>query len=158
MKWDPKVRNSHSSFCRPKNGIHITLKPNGKPLKDFKQRSCIIWCCKENRLARYKSGSSKTKRKAISGIQVRDHQNGGHEMKRHEQVHVLVWIGSVINQGHLRGSLVERLLLAQVVILGSWDGVPHQAPHMESASLSPYVSAPLSVSLVNEWINKIFFF
>ena len=43
--------------------------------------------------------------------------------------------------GRLGGSLVERLPLAQVVILGSWDRVPHRAPCGEPASLSAYVSA-----------------
>ena len=40
-------------------------------------------------------------------------------------------------QGHLGGSAVEHLPSAQVVILGSWDGVLH---------LSAYVSASLCVS------------
>ena len=52
--------------------------------------------------------------------------------------------------GHLDGSVIERLPLAQVVILGSWDQVPHQAPRREPASLSAYVSAFLSVSLMNK--------
>ena len=51
--------------------------------------------------------------------------------------------------GCLGGSLVEHLPLAQVVIPGSWDLVPHQAPSGEPASLSAYVSAYLSVSLMN---------
>ena len=50
------------------------------------------------------------------------------------------------NPGHLCGSVVERLPLAQVVILGSSDRVPHQAPHGESASPSAYVSASLCLS------------
>ena len=52
--------------------------------------------------------------------------------------------------GHLGGSVVERLPLAQVMILGSWDQVPHRAPHREPASPSAYVSASLSVSLMNK--------
>ena len=36
--------------------------------------------------------------------------------------------------GHLGGSEVEGLLLVQVVILGSWDQVPHQVPHREPDS------------------------
>ena len=43
---------------------------------------------------------------------------------------------------------------AQGVILGSWDQVPHQAPHREPASPSACVSASLCVS--HEYINKIF--
>ena len=50
------------------------------------------------------------------------------------------------NEGCLGGSAVERLPLAQGVILGSWDWVPHRAPHGEAASPSTYVSAPLYVS------------
>ena len=52
--------------------------------------------------------------------------------------------------GHLGGSVVEHLPLAQVVILGSWDQVPHGAPHREPASPSAYGSASLSVSLMNK--------
>ena len=50
----------------------------------------------------------------------------------------------------LGGSVVEPEPLAQVMILGSWDGVPHPAPHWESASPSACVSAILSVSLMNK--------
>ena len=49
--------------------------------------------------------------------------------------------------GHLGGSVVERQPLAQGVIPGSWDRVPHQAPPGEPASPSAYVSAPLSLCL-----------
>ena len=42
------------------------------------------------------------------------------------------------------GSVVEHLPLAQVVILGSQDGVPHQDPLGELASPSAYVSASIS--------------
>ena len=48
------------------------------------------------------------------------------------------------------GSVAERLPLAQGVIQGSWDPVPHQTPHNEPASPSAYVSAPLSLSLMNK--------
>ena len=48
--------------------------------------------------------------------------------------------------GHLGGSVVECLPLAQGVILGSWDRVPHQAPYREPSSPSAYVS----VSLMNK--------
>ena len=52
--------------------------------------------------------------------------------------------------GCLGGSAVEHLPSAQGVILESQ--VPHQAPGMEPASLSAYVSAclSLSVSLMNK--------
>ena len=49
------------------------------------------------------------------------------------------WVGCV------GGSVVEHLLLAQVMILGYWDQVPHWAPHRKSAPPSAYVSASLSL-------------
>ena len=51
---------------------------------------------------------------------------------------------------HLGGSMVEYLPLAQGVIPGSWDQVLHRAPCEEPASPSAYVSAPLSLSLMNK--------
>ena len=51
------------------------------------------------------------------------------------------------NEGHLGGSAVEHLPLVQGMILGLWDGVPHQAPHRESASPSACLCLSLSVSL-----------
>ena len=48
--------------------------------------------------------------------------------------------------GHLGGSEVEHLPLAQVVIPGSWDRVLHQAPCREPASPSACVSASLGLS------------
>ena len=56
--------------------------------------------------------------------------------------------------GHLGGSVVEHLPLAQVVILGSWDRVLHQAPCGKPASPSACVSAPLSLSLMNKVLKK----
>ena len=47
---------------------------------------------------------------------------------------------------HLGGSVVEHLPSAQVVNLGSWDQILHQAPLMELASPSAYVFASLCVS------------
>ena len=41
------------------------------------------------------------------------------------------------------GSVVEHLCLTQVMILGSWDQVLHQALPGESASPSAYVSASI---------------
>ena len=52
--------------------------------------------------------------------------------------------------GHLGGSVVERLPLAQGVILGSWDRVPYRDPLGELASASVCVSAFLCVSLMNK--------
>ena len=53
--------------------------------------------------------------------------------------------------GHLGASVVERLPLAQDVILDSWDRVPHQAPCMDPASPpSACVSDSLSVPLMNK--------
>ena len=48
--------------------------------------------------------------------------------------------------GHLGGSVVERLLSAQVTILGSWDQVPHQTLPGEPPSPMP-MSLPLSLCL-----------
>ena len=47
--------------------------------------------------------------------------------------------------GCLGGLVVERLPLAQGVILESRDQVPHQASCMEPTSPSAYVSASLSL-------------
>ena len=57
-------------------------------------------------------------------------------------------------QGHLSGSVVEHLPLAQAVIPGSWDRVRHPVPRREPASPSAYVSASLCVSLMNKKQNK----
>ena len=48
--------------------------------------------------------------------------------------------------GNRGGSVVEHLPLAQVVILESWEQVPHQALLGEPASPSAHVSASLCVS------------
>ena len=53
--------------------------------------------------------------------------------------------------GHLGGSAVEHLPLAQSVIPESWDRVPHQALCMEpTSSPSSCVSASLSLSVSHE--------
>ena len=54
-------------------------------------------------------------------------------------------MGSVV-KGRLGGSMVERLPWAQGMISESWDQVLHQAPCMEPASPSAYVSAYFCVS------------
>ena len=48
------------------------------------------------------------------------------------------------------GSVVGHLPLAQGVIPGSWDRVPHRGPCREPASPSACVSASVSVSLMNK--------
>ena len=53
-------------------------------------------------------------------------------------------------RGSLGGSLVWCLPLAQGMIPGSWDRVPHRAPYREPASPSACVSASLCVSLMNK--------
>ena len=58
----------------------------------------------------------------------------------------LKWVGL----GHLGGSAVERLPLAQDVILESWDRVPRWAPCIEPASPSACVSASLSFCVPHE--------
>ena len=53
--------------------------------------------------------------------------------------------------GHLGGSVVEHLSLAQGMIPESWDRFPHGDPCMEPASPSACVSAlSLSLSLMNK--------
>ena len=56
--------------------------------------------------------------------------------------------------GHLGGSVVGHWPLAQVLIPVSWDWVLHQAPHGQPASPSAYVSASLSVSLMNKYTKS----
>lgn len=57
--------------------------------------------------------------------------------------------------GHLGGSVVECLLLAQGIILGSWDRVLHQAPCGETVSPSAYVPASFSVSLMKKYKKSL---
>ena len=52
--------------------------------------------------------------------------------------------------GLLGDSVVKGLPLAQGVILGSWDQIPHQAPCEEPASPSACVSASLCVCLMKK--------
>ena len=51
----------------------------------------------------------------------------------------------------------EHPPLAQGMIPGSWDWVPHRDPYKEPASPSAYVSASLSLSLslMNGWIKSL---
>ena len=59
--------------------------------------------------------------------------------------------------GHLGGSVVERLPLAQGMILETQDRVPHSAPCMEPASPSAWekkLSLSLSLSLSLCVMNK----
>ena len=53
--------------------------------------------------------------------------------------------------GSLCSSVTEHLSSAQVMIPGSWNWIPHQAPCREPASPSACVSTFLGLS----WINKI---
>ena len=52
--------------------------------------------------------------------------------------------------GHLGGSVVERLPLAQGMILEPQDKVPHRAPARSLLFLLPVLSLPLSLSLMNK--------
>ena len=52
--------------------------------------------------------------------------------------------------GRRGGSVVECLLLAQVMMPESWDQVPRQAPCMEPAFPSACVSASFCVFLMNK--------
>ena len=62
----------------------------------------------------------------------------------------LVFLMEYPFMGCLGGSGIEHLPLAQVVIMGSWNQVPHWAPRREPASPSAYVSVSLCVSLMNK--------
>ena len=61
-----------------------------------------------------------------------------------------------ITPGHLGGSVVEHLPLAQVMVPGFWDRVPHRDPHREPASPSAYVSVSVCVCVSHEQIKYIF--
>ena len=78
----------------------------------------------------------------LHGTLVGGHSKAGREEKE----------SRMLTRGHLGGSAVERLPLAQGVIPGSGDPVLHRAPCGELASPSPsaYVAASLSVSLMNK--------
>ena len=58
-----------------------------------------------------------------------------------------VYVHEIITntKGRLSGSVVADLPFAQVMIPGSWDRVPHWAPHREPVSPSACVSASLCV-------------
>ena len=56
----------------------------------------------------------------------------------------------IVALGHLGGSVEKHLPLAQGVISGSRDLVPHQVPCMQPSSPSACVSASLSVSLMDK--------
>ena len=57
--------------------------------------------------------------------------------------------------GHLCGSVVKHLLLAQDMIPGSWGPVAHRAPHGKSAS--PFADVSVSLSVSHEYIFKKIF-
>ena len=65
-------------------------------------------------------------------------------------MHFLLSAIKVHVSGHLGGSVVEHLPLAQVVILESWDRVPHLASSEKPTFPSVYVSASLCASLMNK--------
>ena len=57
------------------------------------------------------------------------------------------WEGLIKKRpGRLGGSVVECLPLAQVLIVGALDRVPHPSPHEDPASPFACVSASLSLS------------
>ena len=56
--------------------------------------------------------------------------------------------------GHLGGSIVQCLPLAQIMIPGSWDGAPHQAPCSADSLLLPLLLPMLVLSLSNKLIQK----
>ena len=58
------------------------------------------------------------------------------------------------HKGLLGGLVLEHLPLAQIMMPGSWDRVPHRAPHKEPASPLACVSVSLSLCVSHEYINK----
>ena len=75
----------------------------------------------------------------------KEHQCPSKDEKEHgESIDMAFFWGLCVKDkagGHLGGSVVEHLPLAQVVILGPGDPVLHWAPCREPASPSAYVSA-----------------
>ena len=67
---------------------------------------------------------------------------------RHAETEFLCPRLNLWNLGHLGGSAVEHLPLAQGMILESWDWVPHRASCMEP--VSPSLCFCLSLSLMNK--------
>ena len=57
--------------------------------------------------------------------------------------------------GCLGGSVVEHLASAQGVVLELWDQFPYRVPYGVPASPSTYVSASLSVSLLDKQIKSL---
>ena len=70
----------------------------------------------------------------------------GHHNGKDKMEGMCYWHVTVGGQRCLGGLEVEHLPLAQGVILGSWDGVPHRASLREPASPSANISASLCVS------------
>ena len=69
----------------------------------------------------------------------------------------IIWIRKLLFIGCL-GGLDKRLLLAHVMILGSWDQAPHQAPWSEASLLLtfPQLLPPAcSLSLSNKQIESL---
>ena len=89
--------------------------PNGNWEWPWGSFSSLFWWFKGRKTAsdRFKISILRTKPKSAHGS-LHERQNGG----------------------HLGDSVVEHLPLAQVVILGSWEWVPHKAPRREPASPS----------------------
>ena len=69
------------------------------------------------------------------------HLKRDHQPCLHMECNCCECIQTLNSQGCLGGSVVEHLPLAQGMIPGSWDRVPHQGPCREPAS--PSASLPV---------------
>ena len=80
------------------------------------------------------------------GLDLRPRNHESHDLMEPASCPIFKWVA----MGHLGGSVVKCLPLAQGMTLRSWDPVLHQAPYMEPASPSARVSASLSFCVSRE--------
>ena len=72
------------------------------------------------------------------------------ETLKHPNIRKLGQDDKSAKMGAAGGSVVEQLLLAQVMVPGCWDRVPHWAPCREPASFSLFLSLCLSFCVSHE--------
>ena len=99
----------------------------------------IVDCCSS---VYYQFPQNLSSQELCSTFFLQDREDGPTQHRRslrnHRMAGIPGWLSSLASA------------LAQGVIPGSWDQVPHRAPCMEPASPSACVSASLSLSLMNE--------
>ena len=131
LKWGFSLPSTVDWLVRTNFRVHSTIKDAGKYDVALSQKK-REWCFLYNHNSLLRPGYS-------SWL-----------CFDYDSVYLLLEISFL---GHLGGSVVKCLSLAQVVVPGSRDQVLHWGPCMEPASPSAYVSATLSVCLSR--INKI---